>query len=40
MFMDYATFERLMEGVNDVFAVWDENVKEFINVAREGASEK
>jgi dynein heavy chain 1, cytosolic len=37
MFMDYGMFERTMESVGDVFAAWDENIKEFTNVAREGA---
>jgi dynein heavy chain 1 len=38
MFMDYEMFERIMASVADVFATWDENIKEFTNVAREGRS--
>lgn len=35
MYMDYASFERTMSTAIDVFATWDENIKEFTNVARE-----
>jgi dynein heavy chain 1 len=36
MFIDYEMFERNMASVADVFATWNENIKEFTNVAREG----
>ena len=38
MYMDYASFERTMTAAMDVFATWDDNIKEFTNVARDGAS--
>lgn len=34
--MDYAKFETVMAQVTEVFATWDENIKDFTNVAREG----
>jgi dynein heavy chain 1 len=34
--MEYETFERSMNAAADVFLTWDENMKEFTNVAREG----
>jgi len=37
MYMNYKSFERTMTAAMDVFATWDENIKEFTNVAREGA---
>lgn len=36
MYMEYETFERSMNAAADVFLTWDENMKEFTNVAREG----
>mgnify|MGYP002718727164 CR=1 FL=1 len=36
MYMDYAKFEDVMAQVADVFGTWDENMKDFTNVAREG----
>lgn len=36
MYMDYAKFEDIMALAADVFATWDENMKDFTNVAREG----
>lgn len=36
MYTDYAKFENIMAQVADVFATWDENMKDFTNVAREG----
>lgn len=36
MYMDYAKFEGVMAQVAEVFATWDENMKDFTNVAREG----
>lgn len=38
MYMEYETFERSMTAAADVFLTWDENMKEFTNVAREGMS--
>ncbi|OCF56381.1 dynein heavy chain 1, cytosolic [Kwoniella mangroviensis CBS 10435] len=35
MYMDYAKFEEVMAMTADVFATWDENMKDFTNVARE-----
>lgn len=35
MYMDYAKFEQVIHTVEDVFATWDENMKDFTNVARE-----
>ncbi|WWC91126.1 uncharacterized protein L201_006067 [Kwoniella dendrophila CBS 6074] len=35
MYMDYAKFEEVMAMAADVFATWDENMKDFTNVARE-----
>lgn len=35
MYMDYAKFEDIMGVASDVFATWDENMKDFTNVARE-----
>lgn len=34
--MDYGKFEDVMATVADVFATWDDNMKDFTNVAREG----
>ena len=36
MYMDYTKFEEQMAMVADVFGTWDENMKDFTNVAREG----
>ena len=36
MYMDYAKFDDIMAFAQDVFAVWDENMKDFTNVGREG----
>lgn len=36
MYMDYAKFEGVMAQAQEVFATWDENMKDFTNVAREG----
>lgn len=36
MYMDHATFERTMQTVMEVFNVWEDSIKEFTNVAREG----
>ena len=38
MYMDYAKFDEIMAIAQEVFAVWDENMKDFTNVAREGMS--
>ena len=38
MYMDYGKFENVMAMVADVFATWDDNMKDFTNVAREGGS--
>ncbi|CAG8677057.1 16017_t:CDS:2, partial [Acaulospora colombiana] len=35
MYMEYDEFEKVMSGAEDVFATWDEMIKEFTNVARE-----
>ena len=35
MYMDYGKFEEVMATVADVFATWDDNMKDFTNVARE-----
>lgn len=31
----YETFERLMKQTQDIFRAWDDNIKDFTNVARE-----
>lgn len=36
MYMDYAKFEEAMTTAAAVFGTWDENMKDFTNVAREG----
>jgi dynein heavy chain 1 len=36
MYMDYGKFESVMSLASGVFTVWDENMKDFTNVAREG----
>ena len=36
MYMDHAKFDEMMAIAQEVFAVWDENMKDFTNVAREG----
>jgi hypothetical protein len=36
MYMDYAKFEELMMVTADVFIIWEENMKDFTDVAREG----
>jgi dynein heavy chain 1 len=36
MYMDYTKFEEVMGMVAEVFSTWDENMKDFTNVAREG----
>jgi dynein heavy chain 1 len=36
MYMDYGKFEDVMSTASSVFTVWDENMKDFTNVAREG----
>lgn len=33
--LDYAEFNRVMSATNDIFRAWDDNIKEFTNVARE-----
>lgn len=38
MYMDYGKFESVMSLASSVFTVWDENMKDFTNVAREGMS--
>ncbi|WVR09001.1 hypothetical protein IAU60_006061 [Kwoniella sp. DSM 27419] len=35
MYMDYGKFEEVMSSAADVFATWDESMKDFTNVARE-----
>ena len=35
MYMDFAKFEEVVHSVRAVFATWDENMKDFTNVARE-----
>lgn len=35
MYMDYTKFEEVMATAAEVFATWDENMKDFTNVARE-----
>ncbi|WVQ81477.1 hypothetical protein IAT38_003601 [Cryptococcus sp. DSM 104549] len=35
MYMDYAKFEEVMATAAEVFGTWDENMKDFTNVARE-----
>ncbi|ORY33069.1 putative motor [Naematelia encephala] len=35
MYMDYAKFEDVMSTTAEVFGTWDENMKDFTNVARE-----
>ncbi|KAK8843995.1 hypothetical protein IAR55_006788 [Kwoniella newhampshirensis] len=35
MYMDYEKFEEVMAMTADVFSTWDENMKDFTNVARE-----
>ena len=36
MYMDYGKFELEMATTAEVFATWEENMKDFTNVAREG----
>lgn len=36
MYMDYEKFEDAMSMTAEVFATWEENMKDFTNVAREG----
>lgn len=38
MYLDYPTFERIVVTTAEVFASWEENIKEFTNIAREGKS--
>jgi hypothetical protein len=38
MYLDYSSFERIVATTAEVFASWEENIKEFTNVAREGKS--
>jgi dynein heavy chain 1 len=33
--MDYDDFDKIMSGAEDVFKTWDENIKEFTNIARD-----
>ncbi|OAA56942.1 dynein heavy chain [Niveomyces insectorum RCEF 264] len=33
--LEYQEFDRVMRATNDIFRAWDDNVKEFTNVARE-----
>jgi dynein heavy chain 1 len=35
MYMDYGKFEDVMSVTAEVFSAWDENIKDFTNVARE-----
>lgn len=39
MYMDYAKFEQVMTMAAEVFGTWDESMKDFTNVAREGKSQ-
>jgi len=36
MRMKYGKFEEAMSMTAEVFAIWEENMKDFTNVAREG----
>jgi dynein heavy chain 1 len=36
MYMDYNKFDQVTNQVAEVFSAWDENMKDFTNVAREG----
>jgi dynein heavy chain 1 len=38
MFMSWDGFERVMAGLGDVFAAWDDNMKEFTGIARDRES--
>ncbi|KAH9920337.1 cytoplasmic dynein heavy chain 1 [Fomitopsis serialis] len=35
LYMPYETFERLLSQTMEIFRTWDDNIKEFTNVARE-----
>ncbi|GBC42059.2 dynein heavy chain [Rhizophagus irregularis DAOM 181602=DAOM 197198] len=35
MYMEYEDFEKIMSGAEDVFKTWDENIKEFKDIARD-----
>jgi dynein heavy chain 1 len=35
MYMEYDDFEKIMSGAEEVFKTWDENIKEFTNIARD-----
>jgi len=39
MHLEYRDFENLMNVAEGIFSTWDDNVKEFTNVAREGDQE-
>ncbi len=39
MYMDYGKFEDAMGMTAEVFSIWEENMKDFTNVAREGTVE-
>jgi len=36
MYMDYGKFDNALSMTSEVFATWEENMKDFTNVAREG----
>lgn len=36
LYLDYPSFDRVTTTAMEVFAAWEENIKEFTNVAREG----
>ena len=36
MYMDYTKFSQVTNQVAEVFSAWDESMKDFTNVAREG----
>ena len=36
MYMDYSKFDQVTSQVAEVFGAWDESMKDFTNVAREG----
>ena len=36
MYADYDKFEEALGMTSEVFATWEENMKDFTNVAREG----
>jgi dynein heavy chain 1 len=36
MYTDYTKFEEITALASEMFSTWDENMKDFTNVAREG----